>query len=137
MTTAQTDADRRLRAALRNSRAGWPGEVGAVVYTYGSAAIDLLRSYWDDGILSVTALGEALHELGYVDDDSSHESRRALLVDVLADADPDLRYAAGQGLVYLADPAALPRLTSAMRAERNPIVRAQIEDAINAAKRSN
>lgn len=136
----ETIADRRLRAAIGRaqstedpeSRTDWLDELGAVVYAYGSLAVDLLRRYWQDGLLRGDALVETLEELGYVDERSSHVKRRSLLVDVLADTDPDVRYAAAQGLVYLADPATFTRLADARAAEFNPMVQSQLDDAIEA-----
>ena len=132
--------DRRLRAALERARSAedadsqldWAEEVGTVVYTYSSAAIGVLRGYWRDGLLRGRLLGKTLEELGYIDEGSSHVGRRSVLVEALSDDDPDVRYAAAQGLVYLGDPTVVDQLLAARTAEQNVLVKAQIDDAISA-----
>lgn len=137
---AEEALDRRLRAALEqaefaeqsDSQSDWASEVGAVVYAYGRSAVDLLRQYWRDGLLRGEALSEALHELGYLDESSSYVDRRSLLVDSLSDLDANVRYAAAQGLVYLADPAVVGELERVRSTERNTMVQLQLDDAIRA-----
>lgn len=134
-------ADRRLRAALRqaqvaehlDSRTDWAAEVTTAVYKHRSVAVGVIRRYWREGLLRGELLSEALEELGYVDEKSSSGERRSLLVDALSEDDPDVRYAAAQGLVYLADRAVLRALLAARAAEQNSIVRAQMDDAIRSA----
>lgn len=108
----------------------WSEEVSAAVYRHGTVAVYLLRQYWQEGLLLGRALAGALEELGYSDERSSHTSRCNLLVEALSASDSGIRHAAAQGLVYLADCAAIEGLAKAYETEQNALVKAQIEDAI-------
>ena len=85
----------------------------------------------DEGRLRGEALISALEELGYIDDPSSQVQRRALLVEALRSSDADTRHAAARGLVSLEDPAALGHLGEALAVERNDLVEAEMQDAID------
>ena len=134
-----TALDVRLRAALRRAetqdrrqrQAEWADEVSAAVYSHGTAAVHLLREYWREGSLRGDALEVALIELGYMDESLSHATRRALLLEALSVGNSDVRSAASQALIYLADPSVAGDLSRLRRTEANSAVRAQIEDAIN------
>ena len=135
-----TAVDVRLRAALRRAQtaegseylAEWADEVSAAIYIHGVTAVRLLREYWREGSLRGEALGECLTELGYGDEPSSQSERRSLLVDALSSLDAEVRHAAAQGLLYLGDSSALDGLLRAKGSEPNRMVRAEIEDAIEA-----
>ena len=106
--------------------------MATAIYAHGAGAVEAIRGWRLDGLLHGWILGTALVEMGYADDPSSHSARRELLIDALSDDDPDVRYAAGRGLVCLGDPAALKRLPAALAGEQNAVVRAQVGDAIRA-----
>ena len=110
--------------------------MSGAVYRYGVISVDLLRQYRSEGFLQGERLAGALEELGYIEDESSRAQRRSLLVDALSELDPDIRQAAAQGLTYLADAAAREELLTAVRSEQNPLVKAQMEDAIESCSAS-
>ena len=134
-----SDGTPRLRAALGraqyadypDAQSDWTNDVSAAIYASGSVAVELLRHYWHEGLLCGAHIAGALDEVGYADESPSHGERRSLLMDALTDPDPDVRYAAAQGLVHLADPTTQAKLTETRRAEANPIVRLQLDDAID------
>ena len=131
-------ADSWLRSSLRliqgpdplTRQSAWLDAVSGAVYRYGAIAVDLLRQHWREGLLRGQRLSDTLEELGYVEDPSSHSQRSALLIEALSMPDPDIRYAAAQGLTFLADPGAVNRLLDASEQEKNLMVRGQIEEAI-------
>ena len=110
-------------------------DIAAAVYRYGAAAVDVLRQCRDEGRLRGESLCAALKELGYIDDPSSRTQRRALLVEALRSSDADTRHAAARGLVCLEDPDALDALGEAVAAERNDLVKAEMQDAVNCSQR--
>ena len=114
-------------SGLFESASFWTDEVGEAVYAYGVVAVELLREYWSGGWLKGNALCDALVELGYVDEPSSHRERRTLLVDALKDGDPQIRHSAARGLYHLADREALQDLSGASSVEKYPLVKSQID----------
>ena len=110
----------------------WPLRVSEAVYAFGGVAVELIKGFWLSGAMGDERFAGALEELGYVDDLFSHSARRTLLVDQLADSEPTIRYAATQGLMYMEDPAALHALSRASKQEQYPLVKALIDEAIEA-----
>ena len=108
----------------------WSDGVRDAVYRHGVTAVKLLRAYLHEGSLRGGVLAQALRELGYVDERSSHEERRSLLVAALSDPSDDIRHAAAEGLAYLADPASHKALSSARVLSPMRWCRRKIDDAI-------
>ena len=74
---------------------------------------------------------EILRQLGILDDPPTHNARLRLLTDSLQLPDPRIRDAAGLGISFLDDPAALPRLRSAYRQETETWVRRNLKMVID------
>ena len=135
-------ADSWLRSSLRlvqgsdslTPQSPWLDAVSGAVYRYGVIAVDLLRQYWREGVLRGQRLADTLEELGYVEDRSSQSQRCTLLVEALTVPDPDIRHAAAQGLAFLADAGAVNHLSNASEREKNLMVKAQIEEAIECSR---
>ena len=135
-------ADSWLRSSLRlvqgrdslTHQSPWLDAVRGAVYRYGVVAVDLLRQYWLEGVLQGQNLAGTLEELGYVEDRSSQSERCTFLVEALSVRDPDIRHAAAQGLTFFADAGALDHLVQASERERNLMVKAQIEEAIECSR---
>ena len=141
--SAANAADLMLRRALRSDHATmadcaeseWVSVIAAAVYTYGAVAVGVLRQCRDEGILRGVSLCAALEELGYIDELSSQTQRRALLVEGLRSSDSDTRHAAAQGLVFLEDGEAVDALHVAVAVERNDLVKAQMQEAVDCSLR--
>lgn len=102
-------------------------------------------SIWDFGEIAVSTIdailrlqdingevaGEALRQLGLVEDLRTQRSRLSIIANKLDSADPRLRDAALLGLEFLDDPVAIPYLQRAVERENIPVLRMEIQQVLD------
>ena len=99
----------------------------SMVRSYGHAAIDSIGRMIRSQRLDVEVAGEALRQIGSVDDVRSHRSRLALLLQALESPDPRLRDAASIGIATMDDPTAIEGVRRAEEQESSPQLRHNLQ----------
>ena len=102
-------------------------DMSMLIETYGDIAVSaiehMLGLYYD----RVEIVGEALRQLGQIEDSQTHRSRMTALVAHLESSDPRVRDAASLGLAALDDPEAIKALKNALERESSLQLRSNLE----------
>ena len=98
-----------------------------VIRSHRDMAIDAIDRVLRFDQPSAEVAGEALRQVGFVDDPPSHQRRLALILDHLDSSDPRIRDAASVGITALDDPVAIPRLREALLRENLPRLRRNLQ----------
>lgn len=97
---------------------------------YAVDAIDAIQYYVYQKQIDVDLLVEALHTIGQLQDEITHERRLLLLRSALATSSARIRRAAALGLAYMDDPRAIPALKKALNVESQDSVKVWIEQTL-------
>ena len=99
----------------------------SIVRRYGSGAINAIGRTIRSERFDVEVAGEAVRQIGSVDDLRSHRSRLALLLRTLESPDPRLRDAASIGIATMDDPTAIEGIRRAVEQESSPQLRHNLQ----------
>jgi hypothetical protein len=105
--------------------------VQALVAAQGSAAVDALASLIDEDKAPVEAVADALHWLGDLEHEPTHDACRRLLErTLLSDKALAIRDGACAGLALMGDPSTAATFRQAIENEANAAFREILEDAL-------
>ena len=93
----------------------------------GHGAIGAIDRLLRSGQVNAEVAGEALRQVGIVDDPISHQRRLGLLLDYLESSDPRLRHAAAIGIAALDDPIAVASIRQALGRENSPTLKRNLQ----------
>ena len=85
------------------------------ILDYGVDAVEALEKVLEGA--DIEAAGEALRQVGYVEDSDTHKARLSLLEGALASPDASVRDGASIGIEAMDDPAAVGSLRAAIKNE--------------------
>ncbi len=106
-------------------------ELRRVVREHGVAAVKQIEAAIRASDTPAKVAEEALRQMGYSNDEKTHDARRLLLERLLESRDELIRGTASIGVGFMGDPAVIPALKRAIENERIGWLRRYQEDVMN------
>ena len=105
-------------------------ELNRIIRDHGMPAINSLESVMRADSANVAVAEEALRQIGYMDDATTHRGRLKLLEHSLESPDARIRDAASVGIEAMNDPASINSLQNAIDREQNALLRQSFKDVL-------
>ncbi len=103
----------------------------SLVKKHGDVAVKAIAEIVLSEEAHAEVIGEALHWLGDIDDPKSYSSRLDLLEKSLKSPSPSVRDGAALGIAFLDNPHAIPFLQDAIKQEKHPGLRQDLQQVLD------